>query len=98
MEGKTRPLRFGMAVAAACGAAECPQSDAARHPDLFKWANTCNVYILRAGTALDRLVWCGGQADAANVAAPEPEGTLFTPSMHHTRAGDSVLSDVSNLL
>lgn len=44
-------LVIGMTMAAGCYAAGFSQPDAARYPDLYRWTDTCNVYVLRDGDA-----------------------------------------------
>jgi len=48
---KHTALAFGLAAAAGCYAADFSQPNAARYPDLYRWTDTCNVYVLRDGDA-----------------------------------------------
>jgi glyoxylase-like metal-dependent hydrolase (beta-lactamase superfamily II) len=51
IHSKLTALTFGMAAAAGCWAAGFSQPDAAEHPDLYRWTDTCNVHVLRDGDA-----------------------------------------------
>jgi glyoxylase-like metal-dependent hydrolase (beta-lactamase superfamily II) len=82
-------LRFAllsacMIVAASCSAAGFTQPDAARHPDLFRWTDTCNVYVLRDGDAAMLIDLGDGTVldHLDNIGIKRVEWVLFT---HHHR-------------
>lgn len=82
-------LRFAilsvcMMVSASCSAAGFTQPDPARHPDLFRWTDTCNVYVLRDGNAALLIDLGDGTVldHLGNIGINRVEWVLFT---HHHR-------------
>ena len=84
INSKLTALTFGMAAAAGCWAAGFSQPDAARHPDLYRWIDTCHVYILRAGDAALLIDLGDGSVldHLGDIGVKRVEWVLFT---HHHR-------------
>lgn len=73
-----------LAAAAACYAAGFAQPDAARYPDLYRWTDTCNVYVLREGDAALLIDLGDGSVldHLRDIGVKRVEWVLFT---HHHR-------------
>jgi len=84
LNSKLTALTFGMAAAAGCWAAGFSQPDAARHPDLYLWNDTCNVYVIRHGDAALLIDLGGGSVldHLGDIGVKRVEWVLFT---HHHR-------------
>jgi len=81
---KLTVLAFGLAAAAGCWAAGFSQPHAARHPDLYLWNDTCNVYVIRHGDAALLIDVGGGSVldHLGDIGVKRVEWVLFT---HHHR-------------
>ena len=81
---KHTALAFGLAAAAGCYAADFSQPNAARYPDLYRWTDTCNVYVLRDGDAALLIDLGDGSVldHLGEIGVKRVEWVLFT---HHHR-------------